>query len=401
MKIIHLCEVLGIGGLPNYVIQFARAYMDTHPEDEVIIAYMNDKPGENLELSGLNVVGIKTFEDLKALKPDFMHVHLLSQNDFIEKLFTLNVPLVRSYHEYTSTCLRRGRRRWPGDRCQRALNIGCAAFGCIISPPRGGSCLPHISNLPAKIHERDLYREFDGSITGSIYMRNMLIKNGYPEDRAYTIPYFSRFCDDAYTPKPDIPFSGTLEILFTGQAVAGKGLEILIEALGGLKGAWHLTVHSEGARLEAAKEKARNLGIDDKISFKGWVHQSALREAYKAAHVMVIPSIWDDPGPLVGVEALAVGTPVVGFAVGGISDYTLNGKTGYLVTDISIEGLRAGLQECLDHPERIYQMGLNGQKLVAEEHTTESHIKRAYEIYCDAIERRKNINENTRRERHG
>ncbi len=385
MNIVYLAEVMGIGGLPNYVLDLARSYEATHPDTSIIIAHMGEKVGANLEFGNLRVERVRTVEDIAALEPDIVHVHLLSDIKILEGLFTLGVPLVRFFHDYTSTCLRRGKRRWPGDRCQRALSLSCAGFGCMISPPREGGKLPVLSNLLDKIKERNLYRRFDATITGSNHMSGMLRINGFPPERVHMIPYFTRYAPDACIKRDFVPFPRKMNFLFTGQAVKGKGLEILISALEGLQGDWHLTVFSEGPRLESAKEIATRIGVSDKISFRGWVKPSELYKSYKQADLFILPSIWDDPGPLVGIEAMALGTPVIGFDVGGVSDYVIEGKTGVLVRDTNVKGLHKALQDCLNHPEKIKPMGTASQHMIATERTPAIHLAGVHEIYTNIL----------------
>jgi len=53
------------------------------------------------------------------------------------------------------------------------------------------------------------------------------------------------------------------------------------------------------------------------------------------AKAVLIPSLWDEPFGLVAIEAMATGTPVIAFSRGGLKETVLNGKTGYLVQNIS------------------------------------------------------------------
>ncbi len=121
MKIVHFVESLDIGGLPNYVLQLAELFREDF--DSVVIAHMGDTINKNLETDGFDIVRVGSAAELGMLAPDLIHVHLLSDPEFLQGLFTLGVPLIRSFHDYTSTCLRRGKRRWPGDRCQRPLGM--------------------------------------------------------------------------------------------------------------------------------------------------------------------------------------------------------------------------------------------------------------------------------------
>ncbi len=253
----------------------------------------------------------------------------------------------------------------------------------MIKPPKPGK-LFELADLRGKIAERDLYRNFDALITGSNHMTGMLHKNGFAPERVYTIPYFSRFAEYADVPMAKelgAASARPLELLFSGQAVKGKGLEILVSALHGVRGNWRLTVFSEGVRLEHAKTLAAELGIAERIDFRGWVTQSALAEAYRRADLFVLPSIWDDPGPLVGIEAMSFGTPVVGFAVGGIPDYLIDRKTGFLVTDTTAAGLRRTLQFCVESPMMLPILGAAGQKRVALHHTPAIHKENISMVY--------------------
>ncbi len=385
MKIIHLGEEMGIGGLPNYVIQLARMQKDP------IIAHINPVLGASLETAGLDFRPVQSPDDLRALGGDILHVHLLSDMKWLSALFNLDLPLVRTFHDYTSTCLRRGKRRWPGDRCRRPLDAQCACYGCVIGRPAPGSKIPQLLSLQKKIDERDLYRRFDAQIVGSTHMHNMLLQNGFNPERVHKIPYFSKFwahATETIDKRRGAGQSRPLEFLFSGQAVTGKGLEILVRALTGLRGDWRLDVYSQGPRLAPAQELAARLGIKDRITFHGWVNHTGLAAAYARADVFIIPSIWDDPGPLVGVEALSFATPVIGFAVGGIPDYVIDGKTGYLVTSITASGLHKALQECLDHPERLGTMGVTGQRLVAAVHGMDKHAGKIWEIYENLLQNR-------------
>ncbi len=380
MKVVYFAEELCTGGLSNYVLQLAR--MANKFCSSVTVATINGVTGAGLETKGVDIVTVSSVSDLRALSPDLVHVHLLSDIEFLKGLFTLDVPLARFFHDYTSTCLRRGKRRWPGDRCQRPLGISCAAYGCLIGPPLAPGKPVRLMNLPAKIAEKDMYRRFDASIVGSRHMASMLLKNGFDPDRVHMIPYFSSFPDQALRPVTKLTGSDRpLEFLFSGQAVKGKGLEILIDALLGLEGDWRLTVFSEGPCLASAKAKAEQHGIAGNISFRGWVSQSELADAYRAADVFVLPSIWDDPGPLVGIEAMTFAAPVIGFAVGGIPDYVLDGRTGWLVKDVSVAGFHRALQDVLGNRVRLPAMGAEAQKLVATRHSADSHSQCVENIY--------------------
>ena len=69
---------------------------------------------------------------------------------------------------------------------------------------------------------------------------------------------------------------------------------------------------------------------------------------YSAADVMVHSALQDNL-PNTVMESLACGTPVAGFAIGGISDMVVQGQTGFLSDEVSAEGLASALEKCLSN----------------------------------------------------
>lgn len=398
MRILLLVEVLTVGGLPNYVLDLARALAAAG--DDVAVAHGGEAPS-HLDVAGVRLLSwpegqaVQALQAVRAWNPDVVHVHLCSDTPLVEGLATLGVPLLRSFHDYTSMCLRRGRRRYPGDRCQRALSNSCVMFGCAVGAPRPGSRLPGLHSVSAKLGERAAYQRFDAAVVGSRHMRKVLITNGFAPERVHLVPYFSRF--DAIAqgqatlpPKPaGVPgVDRPLSLLFSGQAVAGKGLKVLVRALAGLDGDWRLNVLSDGPELGATQALARRLGLDARIHFLGWLPHGELLGLYRNADLLVVPSVWDDPGPLVGLEALSLQTPVLGFPVGGIPDYTLEGRTGFLAEAVSVAALSNGLRRAMSRGADLAGMGRAGSELVAQAHGRAAHIEHLRSLYRLAREAR-------------
>lgn len=100
----------------------------------------------------------------------------------------------------------------------------------------------------------------------------------------------------------------------------------------------------------------------------------------------MFPSLWDEPFGLVGIEAMSFGTPVVGFAVGGISDYLLDKETGLLVRETTADALRAALTQVIDNPEQIAVWGRNARNLVTRTYTKAVHLAALRRIYIEVRE---------------
>jgi len=113
----------------------------------------------------------------------------------------------------------------------------------------------------------------------------------------------------------------------------------------------------------------------------GPIHDDCfLSFAYSAADLIVISSLQDNL-PNAVLEAIACGTPVMGFAVGGIPDMVRPGITGLLVTPQEVSGLSAAIGELLRDPVRRADKARNCRRIAVEEYGLELQARRYLDIY--------------------
>ena len=113
----------------------------------------------------------------------------------------------------------------------------------------------------------------------------------------------------------------------------------------------------------------------------GYLRESAaLRLAYCAADVFVLPSL-EDNLPNTALEALACGTPVLAFDSGGIGDVVRDGSTGWLVPRGEVAALAATLARIAQEPEVRRSFGENGAVLMAEHYSAQVQAQRYLELY--------------------
>ena len=124
---------------------------------------------------------------------------------------------------------------------------------------------------------------------------------------------------------------------------------------------------------------ATRLRVENRIDFRGWLRHTEIEQGYQSADIVVVPSIWDDPCPIVGIEAMASGKPVVAFDVGGISDWLRDKVTGLLVRDISPRGLAATVDSLLMDEDARLRMGAAAMEIAGEESGLDRHIDRLLE----------------------
>ncbi len=124
--------------------------------------------------------------------------------------------------------------------------------------------------------------------------------------------------------------------LYVGRFDPIKGIDRLLRALAHLQRERPMqlvVIGGDGPQTDEyqyLQHLAQQLGVKDAVTFSGRIEQEKLPPYYSAADVLVIPSHYESFG-LVGLEALACGTPVVSTRVGAMATILQNGQTGLLV----------------------------------------------------------------------
>ena len=226
-------------------------------------------------------------------------------------------------HDHEAYCLRRHYYDPLRRNCDRTYSFFPCRLCAAVTRP---SWIPRALTRDM-IAFRDELRTVKAFVP-TTYIKENLVQNGWPHERVKVLsPLFVR--PDA--PRTDFMPGGRLRILFMGQLIAGKGVQVLIDAMGLLMRPATLTIVGTG-RDEAKLRKrtasvASTFGLrPSTFEFKGW--QDDAQRHFKTADVCVVPSLWNEPFGTVGAEALSHGVPVICFDVGGLCDWLKPGRTG-------------------------------------------------------------------------
>jgi glycosyltransferase involved in cell wall biosynthesis len=179
-----------------------------------------------------------------------------------------------------------------------------------------------------------------------------------------------------------VPLDGTPAVLFAGSNYFRKGLHVLIEAahrtLGNLPG---LRLHVAGTdpNRAAIDRLAGRLGVANRIRFHGRVPQDRLLGMMIAADALCMPSRTEGYG-LVFLEAMSVGTPVIGSRCGGTRELIRHGENGLLVRpDDAIDLAHQVLR--LHRDRRLRDRLVAGGRRAVALHTVDSMIDETLEVY--------------------
>lgn len=142
---------------------------------------------------------------------------------------------------------------------------------------------------------------------------------------------------------PDHDRNEPMEVLCVSRLVERKGIRYLLMALADLD--VELTLVGEGQRQAELEVLARDLEIDDRVSFEGYVPHDHLSAYYQAADVFVLPSFNEGMSNSL-LEALAAGLPVIVTETGGTAELVSN--NGFVVSKADAEAIETSLRRYLD-----------------------------------------------------
>lgn len=166
--------------------------------------------------------------------------------------------------------------------------------------------------------------------------------------------------DELFAPGPPAERDDA-RLLFVGKLTEQKGLHRLLRAMAGMRHRARLTVVGAGRVDDAAvRALADELGLASRVTWLPLLGQRELAAEYRRAAVHVVPALDEGLG-LTAVESLLSGTPVVGFASGGLPDIVRDGRGGRLVPPGDVEALGAALDALLDDPALRDTLGRDGR----------------------------------------
>lgn len=153
-------------------------------------------------------------------------------------------------------------------------------------------------------------------------------------------------------------------VVAVGRLVEQKNHAMALAMLPALPDA-HLVVVGDGPLAVALKRRATALGVADRVTLAGV--RSDARQIMGAADVVVLPSRWEGL-PLVALEAMAAGVPLVATAVTGIRELISDGRTGLLVEPDDVAGMAEAVRRVLGEPD-LAKSTANAAAEVARQHS--------------------------------
>lgn len=190
---------------------------------------------------------------------------------------------------------------------------------------------------------------------------------------------------DAVTPSTHPTLEGPLRLLFVGRLVNQKGLDVLFKALSTMKDDqdWSLTIAGEGPLKDELALAAYGLGINDRVTFRGWLERDHLPAVYEQADVFVLPSR-DEGMPNAMLEAMAAGLPVIGSKVAGLEEVVIDGETGLLVPPEDADALARALRVVIEDRDHTFALGQAARTRVVQKFSWDRAADSYMSLLCDS-----------------
>jgi glycosyltransferase involved in cell wall biosynthesis len=145
-----------------------------------------------------------------------------------------------------------------------------------------------------------------------------------------------------------------------------------------------LLLYGSGREEDNLKILARNLGIAESVSFKGFVSGDDLITAYQNIDVFIALSRSESFGVAV-LEASSMGIPVITSNVGGFMEVVSNDETGYIVDGENLEQIVGKMKLLAEDDELRLKMGQNGRAWVIDKYNFQSDLTSQIQLYQKAI----------------
>lgn len=177
------------------------------------------------------------------------------------------------------------------------------------------------------------------------------------------------------------------QLLCVGRLVSAKGMHTLLNSCRRLSQEgvpFQLTFIGDGEDRQSLTSLAQSFGIDGQITFAGALGQNEVRQAYQQADLFVLPS-YAEGVPVVLMEAMATGIPVIATRITGIPELIEHGKEGVLVPPADSGSLAAAIAELIRSPERRREYATLGRQKVLERYHLDKNCEEMADLFKDYL----------------
>ncbi|MBN1638049.1 MAG: glycosyltransferase family 4 protein [Ignavibacteriales bacterium] len=313
-------------------------------------------------------------------KPDIAHLHMIDHQispSILDSLNKYGIPVIQTVHQYKLICPNYLLYiPYKNQICEKCIN-GVGLHPIFEKCHKNSRLFGAILVLENIIHRRiKIYNKVNFFHAPSEFMKNKLIAGGIPAHKI--LKHF-------YTIKlDDFPFYQESNDLFVylGRLTKEKGVLTLLKAMVKLRRSQLIIVGDGPQRSELEKfmfdRELKN------VMFVGNKTKQEVRQILAKAKFVVVPSEWYDNSPLVIYESFAMGKPVIGSDLGGISEL-IDGTVGLKFEAGNVDDLYEKMLLLLNSPKLTKEFGLNARKKAERMFDPNDHYQWLHEVYQNML----------------
>ncbi|QKD84214.1 glycosyltransferase [Thermoleptolyngbya sichuanensis A183] len=190
--------------------------------------------------------------------------------------------------------------------------------------------------------------------------------------------------DDLFLLQPSVPLPQESRFVCVGRLGEQKGHLLLLEAVSQLAAEglrFKVVLVGDGPLRAQIEQRIKALNLHDYLEITGWATNAEVQQQILAAQVMVLPSFAEGL-PVVLMESLALGRPVLSTYIAGIPELVEPGVCGWLVPSGSVTTLAAAMRQVLQTPlADLERMGQAGAARVAQFHSARVEAARLAALF--------------------
>jgi glycosyltransferase involved in cell wall biosynthesis len=320
-------------------------------------------------------------ELLDAHQPDVAHLHNVYHQltlSVVDELARRRVPIVLTLHDWKIVC--------PaytlfteGAPCRRCVH-GSVANAIVHRCVKGSVLASGVAATEAALaRHRRTYGKIQRFIAPSRFAVEVAGMSGVEPGR---VAYVPNFLTDAELSAQ--PAAGPREpaFLYAGRLDATKGIRQLLEAFALVSAPAALRIAGRGELEDEVRAAAAR---DPRIEYLGRIERAELLAGLDRARAVVLPSIWEDNGPLAILEAQARGAALIVTDRGGPPEFVRHGESGLIVPAEDVAALAEAMQSIASDPELAQHLGELGRHDAQVQHNAGRHYERLLSVYSEAM----------------
>jgi glycosyltransferase involved in cell wall biosynthesis len=318
---------------------------------------------------------------LDARRPDVAHLHNVYHQltlSVVDELERRRIPTVLTLHDWKVACpaytlFTEGA---PCRRCVDGSVVNAVVHRCV----KGSVAASGLAALEAAVaRRRGTYGKVQRFIAPSRFAGEVARMAGIEPDRIAHVPNFLRDAELAAEPPSG---ERAPRMLYAGRLDETKGVRQLLAAFAHVEPPTVLRIAGSGELEPEVREAAAR---EPRIEYLGRLDREDLLAEFDRARAVVLPSIWEDNGPLVVLEAQARGAALVVTDRGGPQEFVRDGESGLVVPAEDVTALADAMRRLAADPALALRFGARARRDVVSEHNATRHYERLLDVYTAAM----------------